>query len=166
MPTLTINNFQGRLTRYEKGDINSGFAKYSKTYGNDPFSDPGNLTWFEQPTRIDAAESVITDLIMAARPRLESGITYVYAIGHTGRLYKIQVNDPTTYNPDYDNPVLLATLTAESPTFKYGASIQFYGSTEKIFIGHDRGVTKINFNGTSETFVGTQASYTSSVPRP
>ena len=166
MPTITITNFQGRLSRNEKGDANSGFAKYSKTYGNDPFSDPGNLTWFEQPTRIDSGESVITDLIMAARPRLESGITYVYAIGHTGRLYKIQVNDPTTYNPDYDNPVLLATLSAESPTFKYGASIQFYGSTEKIFIGHDRGVTKINFDGTSETFVGTQSSYTSSVPRP
>ena len=166
MPTLTINNFIGRLTRYEKGDINSGFAKYTKTYGNDPFSDPGNLTWFEQPTRIDSGESVITDLIMAAKPRLESGITYVYAIGHTGRLYKIQVNDTATYNPDYDNAVLLATLTAQSPTFKYGSSIQFYGSTEKIFIGHDRGVTKINFDGTSETFVGTQSSYTSSVPRP
>ena len=166
MPTLTIDNFQGRLTRHEKGDMKSGYAKYSKTFGNDPFSNPGNLTWFEAPTRIDAAESVITDLIMAARPRLESGITYVYAIGHTGRLYKIQVNDTTTYNPDYDNPVLLATLTAETPTFKYGSSIQFYGSTEKIFIGHDRGVTKINFDGSSETFVSTQSSYTSSVPRP
>ena len=146
--------------------MNSGFAKYASTFGNDPFSDPGNLTWFEQPTRIDAAESVITDLIMAARPRLESGTTYVYAIGHTGRLYKIQVNNTGTYNPDFDNAVLLATLTAQSPTFKYGSSIQFYGSTEKIFIGHDRGVTKINFDGTSETFVGTQSSYTSSVPRP
>jgi hypothetical protein len=141
-------------------------CKYNTTYGNDPFTSPGNLTWFEAPTQIDAAGSVITDLIMAARPRLESGITYVYAIGHTGRLYKIQVNDPTTYNPNYDNPVLLATLTAQSPTFKFGASIQFYGATEKIFIGHDRGVTKINFNGTSETFVGTQGSYISSVPRP
>ena len=114
MPTLTINNFQGRLTRYLDGDINSGYAKYTTTFGNDPFTSPGNLTWFEQPTRIDSGESVITDLIVAARPRLESGITYVYAIGHTGRLYKIQVNDPTTYNPNYDNPVLLATLTMRS----------------------------------------------------
>lgn len=166
MKILTITNFTGNLTRYNDGDINSGKAKYSATFGNDPFSSPGNLTWFERPTRIDPNETVITDLIMAARPRLESGITYVYAVGHTGRLYKIQVNDPTTYNPDYDNPVLLTTLTAQSPTFKYGSSIQFYGSTEKIFIGHDRGVTKVNFDGTSETFVGTQSSYTSSVPRP
>lgn len=166
MPTLTINNFTGNLSRYEKGDIDSGLTKYAKTYGNDAFSDPGNLTWFEQPTRIDANEDVITDLIVAARPRLESGITYVYAIGHTGRLYKIQVNDPITFDPDFDNPVLLATLSAQSPTFKYGASIQFYGSTEKIFIGHDVGVTKINFDGTSEAFIGVAGSYTANVPRP
>ena len=164
--TLTITNFQGRLTRYNNGELNSGYAKYASTFGNDPFSSPGNLTWFEQPIRIDSAETVITDLIMAARARLESGVSYVYAIGHTGRLYKIQVNNLSTLDPNYDNPVLLATLSAQSPTFKYGASIQFFGTTERLYIGHDRGVTRINFDGTSETFVGTQSSYTSSVPRP
>ena len=165
METLTINNFQGRLTRYLDGDINSGYAKYNSTFGNDPFSNPGNLTWFEAPTQIDSGASVITDLIMVARPRLESGITYVYAIGHTGRLYKIQVNDPTTYNPNYDNPVLLATLTDQSPTFKYGSSIHFFNSSEKIYIGHDKGVTSINFNGTSEAFVGDVGTWTQNVPR-
>lgn len=166
MPTLEITNFQGRLTRFDDGNINSGLAKYAKTFGADPFSSPGVLSWYEKPTQIDSGASVITDLIMAARPRLESGITYVYAIGHTGRLYKIQVNDPTTYNPDFDSPVLLATLSAQSPTFKYGSSIIFYGSTEKLFIGHDKGVTKINFDGSSETFVGSAGSYTANVPRP
>lgn len=164
--TLVVDNFQGRLTRYQNGDINSGYAKFNTTFGNDPFTTPGALTWFETPTQIDAAGSVITDLIMAARPRLESGVTYVYAIGHTGRLYKIQVNDPTTFNPNYDNPVLLTTLAINSPTFKYGSSIQFYGATEKIFIGHDKGVTKVNFDGTGEAFVGVLGSYTASVPRP
>lgn len=164
--TLTINNFQGRLTRYIDGDINSGFAKYLTTFGNDPFTSPGNLTWFEEPTQIDSGASVITDLIVTARPRLESGITYVYAVGHTGRLYKIQVNDPTTYNPNYDNPVLLTTLTAQSPTFKYGSSIQFFGATEKIYVGHDKGVTSVNFDGTGEAFIGVLGSYTASVPRP
>lgn len=165
MKTLVIDNFLGRLARYVDGDINSGFAKYETTYGNDPFSNPSTLQWFEAPTQIDAAGSVVTDLIMAMKPRLENGITYVYAIGHTGRLYKIQVNDPTTYNPNYDNPVLLATLTAQSPTFKYGASIQFYGATEKIYIGHDKGVTSITFAGGSETFVGALGSWTQNVPR-
>lgn len=166
METKIINNFAGGLTRQNDGDLNSGLAKYATTFGNDPFSNPGNLTWFETPTRIDSGGTVITDLIMASRPRLESGITYVYAIGHTGRLYKIQVNDPTTYNPNYDNAVLLATLSASSPTFKYGASIQFYGATERIYIGHDIGVTRIDFNGANETLVGSAGSYTANVPRP
>lgn len=166
MDTKIIDNFQGRLTRYNDGSLNSGYAKYSTTFGNDPFSNPSNLTWFEAPSRIDPNASVITDLIMAARPRLESGKTFVYAIGHTGRLYKIQVNDPTTYAPNYDNAVLLTTLTASSPTFKYGSSIQFFGATEKIYIGHDLGVTSVNFDGTSEALVGTLGSYTANVPRP
>lgn len=166
MATKIIDNFQGRLTRFNDGDMNSGFAKYSSTFGNDPFTNPGNLTWFEEPIRIDPNESVITDLIVAARPRLESGITYVYAIGHTGRLYKIQVNQPSTYTPNYDNVTLVTTLTASSPTFKFGSSIQFFGSTEKIYIGHDLGVTSINFNGSGEALVGTLGSYTANVPRP
>ncbi len=163
--TLVIDNFQGRLTRYLEGDINSGFGKYNTTFGNDPFTTPRNLTWFERPIRINPDASVITDLIVAQRPRLESGITYVYAVGSTGRVYKIQVNDPSTYNPNYDNPVLLTTLTIESPTFKYGSSIQFYGATEKVYIGHDKGVSSINFDGTGEAFVGVVGSWTQNVPR-
>ncbi len=163
MPTIVIDNFQGRLTRFNDGDINSGYAKYSSTFGNNPFITPGNLTWFENP--LSFGGSTVTDLIMAARPRLESGITYVYAIGHLGRLYKIQVNDPTTFEPNLDNPVLLTTLAINSPTFKYGSSIQFFGATEKIYIGHDKGVTSVNFDGTGEVFVGVLGSYTQNVPR-
>lgn len=164
--TIVVDNFQGRLTRYNDGDLNSGYAKYTTTFGNDPFSNLSNLTWFESPTQIDPNASVITDLIMASRPRLESGITYVYAIGHTGRLYKIQVNQPSGYNPNLDIPVLLTTLIINTPTFKYGSSIQFYGNTEKIYIGHDKGITSVNYDGTGEAFVGTLGSYTASVPRP
>lgn len=166
MAMKIINNFTGRLTRDNIGDMNSGLAKYPTTFGNDPFSNIGNLTWLEAPTRIDSGASIITDLIVAARPRLESGITYVYAIGHTGRVYKIQVNQPSGYNPNLDSPVLLTTLTVNSPTFKYGTSIQFYGSTERIYIGHDLGVSRIDFDGTGEVLVGTLGSYTANVPRP
>lgn len=166
MATKIINNFGGRLTRYTDGDMNSGFAKYTTTFGNDPFSDPGNLTWMETATQIDAAGSVITDLIVAGKERVESGISYVYAVGHTGRVYKIQVNDPTTYNPNYDNPVLLTTITSNSPTFTRGGSLDFFGSTERIYIGHDKGVTRVDFDGTNETFVGALGSWTQTVPRP
>ncbi len=164
--TLVIDNFQGSMTPYIDGDINSGLTNVVEVFGHDPFVKPGNLTWYEDATQIDAGGSVITDLILAGKTRVESGILYNYCIGHTGRLYKIQVNDPTTYDPNFDTPTLLATLTTQTPTFTRGAFIDFFGSTEKIYIGHDKGVTSINFNGTGESFVGTLGSWTQNVPRP
>lgn len=164
--TLVIDNFRGNLSEYLDGDINSGATNIISSFGYNSFATPGNLTWSEDPVQIDPAGAVITDLIMAGRERVESGIVYVYAIGHTGRLYKIQVNDPTTFNPDYDNPVLLTTLAINTPTFTRGGFINFYGATEKIYIGHDKGVTSVNFDGTGEAFVGVLGSWTQNVPRP
>lgn len=166
MITKVIDNFGGRLIRDSVGDMNSGLAKYATSFGYDPFGNPGNLTWLETATQIDPSGAVITDLIMAGKERVESGISYVYAIGHLGRLYKIQINRPSTYNPNYDNPVLLATLSAQSPTFTAGGYIDFFGTTERIYVGHDKGVTRIDFDGTNETFIGSAGSYTASVPRP
>lgn len=162
--TLVINNFQGRMTQYTDGDINSGFSSVFESSGASPFVLPGKLTWGADSTRIDPNESVLTDLIMCGKERVEGDILYVYAVGHTGRVYKIQVNDPVTYNPDYDNPVLLTTITSGSPTFTMGGFIDFYGATEKIYIGHDKGVTTINFDGTGEAAVS--GSWTQNVPRP
>jgi hypothetical protein len=164
--TLTIDNFRGSMTQYNIGDINSGLSFVDPTFGNDPFINPTNLTWSESATQIDPAGSVITDMILDGKERVENGILYVYAIGHTGRLYKIQVNEPTTYNPDYDNPVLLATLSVDSPTFTRGGFIDFFGSTERIYIGHDKGLNRIDFDGANESAVGTSASWTQNVPRP
>lgn len=163
--TLVIDNFKGNFTEFTNGDINSGMTNILNSFGYDSFKKPGQLTWGEDATQIDAAGSVITDLILDGKERVESGITYIYAIGHTGRLYKIQVNDPTTFNPNYDNPVLLATLSAQTPTFTRGGYIEFYGSTERIYIGHDKGVTRIDFDGTNETFVGAVGTWTQTVPR-
>lgn len=164
--TLVVNNFQGSMTPYLEGSINSGKAYVNDVSGYDPFIKPGNLTWNESAVQIDPNGSVITDLILAGKVRVESGITYVYAVGHTGRVYKIQVNDPTTYDPDYDNPVLLTTLTSGTPTFTRGAFIDFFGQTEKMFISHDKGVTSLNFDGTGEAVVGSAVSWTQTVPKP
>jgi hypothetical protein len=166
MRTKVINQWGGSMTIYENGDCNSGLTNVFVTTGNNPFIQPNNLTWYSAPTQIDASGSVITDLILAGKERVESGILYVYAIGHTGRLYKIQVNDPTSYNPDYDNPVLLTTLTVNSPTFTRGGFIDFFGTTQKIYIGSDIGVTSVNFDGTGEALVGVLGSWTQNVPRP
>ena len=125
--TLVIDNFRGSMTSYLFGDINSGRSDVINSAGQDPWTKPGVLTWNEDPIQIDPTGAIITDCIMAGKSRLENGVVYVYAIGHTGRLYKIQVNDPTTYNPNYDNPVLLATLAINSPTFTRGGFMDFYG---------------------------------------
>lgn len=162
--TLVIDNFQGMGTLFKFGNINSGKGYLQVNSGQNPFVKPGQLTWAEAPVQIDSAGSVITDMIVAGKERVESGILYVYAIGHTGRLYKIQVNDPTTYNPNYDNPVLLATLTSGTPTFTRGGFIDFFGATEQIYIGHDKGVTRINFDGTSESAIS--GTWEQTVPRP
>ncbi len=162
--TIVIDNFKGNSSVNIYGDLNSGFTSNIIAAGYDPLSKPGLLTWSDAPIQIDPTGSVLTDLILAGKPRVESGITYVYAIGHTGRLYKIQVNDPASYNPDYDNPVLLATLTSGSPTFKRGGFIEFFGTTNRIYIGHDKGVTRIDFDGTNETVV--TGTWVQDVPRP
>lgn len=164
--TLVVDNFNGPMTMYLHGNLNSGHSWEQTSSGQNPFLKPGQLTWCANPVQIDSAGSVVTDLIMDGQERVESGILYVYAIGHTGRLYKIQVNDPTTFNPDYDNPVLLATLSINSPTFTRGGSIEFYGATDKIYIGHDKGLTSINYDGSGEAFVGVLGSWTQNVPRP
>lgn len=162
--TLVVDNFKGTLTYFPFGDINSGLSDIRVSSAANPFLRPGALTWVEKVYQIDSAGSVITDLIMDGIERVESGILYVYCIGHTGRLYKIQVNDPTTYNPDYDTPVLLATLAIGSPTFTRGGFMNFFGATQKIYIGHDKGVTSINFDGTGEAAVS--GTWTQTVPRP
>lgn len=166
MRTLVIDNFKGTMTSIREGDINSGLAYSLNSFAYDPFIKPGSLTWVKAAEQIDPAGSVITDLIMAGKERVESGILYVYAIGHTGRLYKIQSNDPATYDADYDNPVLLATLSSGAPTFTRGGFMDFFGSTERIYIGHDKGVTQIDFNGTNEAVVGVAGSWAQTVPRP
>lgn len=164
--TLVIDNFQGSATPYINGSINSGRAFLTTSFGYDPFSYPGQLSWMETETQIDPNGAVITDMVLAGKVRVESGIVYVYAIGHTGRLYKIQVNDPASHTPSYDHPVLLATLTINSPTFTRGGFLDFFGATQKIYIGHDMGVTSINFDGTGEAFVGILGSWVQTVPRP
>lgn len=159
--TKLINNFTGALTRDNTGDLNSGLAKYATTFGNDPFTDPGNLSWMEQAIAISNPDGVgIGTLCMAARVRLEN-VTYVYAVFDTGRLVKIAVNEFA--NPNFDNSVLITTLIAGTPSFQLGSSIQFYGATQKMFIGHDQGITKINFDGTGETLLALPST---NVPRP
>jgi hypothetical protein len=159
--TLTITNFSGALTRNNFGDINSGLAIFDSSFGYDPFSNPGQLTWMYQPTDISGA--VITDCILTAKIwSFDSTARYVYAVGSTGRVYKIDpTNSSSSITPLYDSPSLLTTLVSGSPTFQYGASLEFYNG--KLWIGSDSGVTSLTFAGGSETVIS--GSYVGAVDR-
>lgn len=160
--TLVIDNFGGRLTRENFGSINSGLAKYSSTFGNDPFTNPSNLTWLSDAINFQTNVSGVDfPLLVTAKTRLENGITYLYMLGGNGGLYKVQINDPFA-NPPLSYIGTTNLLTTLSQIFQFGTSMQFYQN--KIFVGGDSGVTKVNFDGTGETFIS--ASWTTSVPRP
>lgn len=168
MKTVIIDNFTGSLTRKDTGDLNSGLAKYDTSWGYDPFSKPGSLTWMEQPSIIGAS---LSWPLTAAKIRLDSPTTYssvvtMYGYGPDQKLVKFQANDPVNTNPNLDTGSVLATLTGASA--QYGGSMQFYGSTERIYIGHDANIARINFDGSAgnPSVATTASSVVSNVPRP
>lgn len=150
-PTEVITNFAGRLTRYINGDLNSGFAKFSSSFGYDFFSKPGSLTWLYQPD--DIAGAIITDAILSAKVwSFDPTTRYVYAIGNSGKLYRINpTNSGSTITPLYDTPALLTTIAAGTPAFDYGSSMEFYNG--KIFITSDDQINRVDFDGTNDTVV-------------
>jgi len=162
--TITIDNFTGALTRKPNGALNSGLANFKTSFGYDPFSKPGNLTWLEQPSSIAG----ISDLIVDAKTRFDATAStqYVHALGNTGKLYKVQPNSIS--NPNIDSVVGITSIvtTAITETYNYGGSLEFFGATEKIYAGGDKGVTSINFDGSSPTFIGNQNNYTANRYRP
>jgi len=157
MPTLVINNLGGPLTRRDTGDINSGMAKYDSSWGYDPFSEPGKLTWLELPTSILSGELVTTGKV-----RDESGLVRVYSTDTSNNLYQIRVNDVN--DPDVDTPSIISGLFGDN--YARGGGMAFYSSTigtGKIFLGGDNLVQKVNFDGSSPSII---ASGLSAAPRP
>lgn len=144
------------MTRESEGDMNSGLAKFDTTFGANPFVDPQNLTWFEQPVSILTTATPITGL----KTRLESNNQFVYGAEASATsiisLYKFQVNNYSSNTADYDVASVIGGFSFDS--FKYGQGIEFYGSTEKMFFGGDSAITKINFTGSGETVIGSGAS--------
>lgn len=153
LKTIEISNFRGSLTRILNGDLNSGFAKFSSSFGYDPFSKPMNLTWLYQPT--DIKGSVITDAILAAKVwSFDSTGRYVYGIGSSAKLYKIDpTNSGASDTPLFDTPSVIGTVTTSilgrPVAFTYGAGIDFFNS--KIYISSDNLITTTDFSGGSET---------------
>ena len=161
--TITITNFGGPLTRRTDGNIESGLAKFETSWGYDPYSKPGNLTWMEQPTSIltlTGTDGPITTM----RQRTEGPTNFVYAIAKNKTLYKIQVNDTGTVNPNFDTPSVVGTLERSTNVLR-SAVMVFYGATEKIFYGDDSGIQRIQFDGVPLSSVLTSSSIVTAVPR-
>lgn len=135
-PPIVITNFSGRLTRIINGDLNSGFAKFTNSFGYDPFSKPLNLTWFEQPTPI---ASVISDVLLVSKVRNEVGNPIVYAVGSDKHMYQIQPSSAS--NPNLDSVIGIGSVAVNSPSFNYGASMEFFGTPERLYVSSD---TQIN----------------------
>lgn len=165
--TIEITNFAGRLTRIINGDLNSGFANFKNSWGYDPFSKPGNLTWLEQPT--DITGTAITDLVLAAVARSENGQLYIYAVGSAGRLYKIQPNSISS--PTVDSVVGVFSASVSGTTYNYGASMALFNyatasTIGKIYVGGDNQVVKVNTDGTGASAISAGAGYVVNRYRP
>lgn len=170
--TKVITNFGGRLTRYVNGDLDSGMAKFATSYGYDPFSKPGNITWLAPPINYAASASVlgVSDLMVAAKTRVESPSQYVYAIGSSGNLYKITpyFSPGSPPNPTYIASSLISALGTTYGNFAAGASMDFFGTPQQIYLGSNAGVARVNFDGSSPSIVGSSSNWynVSGVGRP
>ncbi len=140
--TIVIDNFTGSLTRIKVGTLNSGLAIFGQSYGFNPFIESDSLRW--NPNFKDITGS-LNGLVLAGKTRVESGNLFLYVITNTGHFVKINTFD--------DSQSDLHTLTTGNPTFNYGSSLDFFNN--KVWITNDKGVSRIDFDGSNETQVGT-----------
>lgn len=164
---LVITNFGGGLTRRNVGNIDSGLTKFATSWGYDPYSKPGNLTWMEQPTSIlTSATGGTNNLVVAMKQHSTGSVLSVYAIDGAGRLQRVRVDNSGTHIADVDSPSIVGQLTV-TPSFERETGIVFYGSTEKIFYGDgNTHIQKIDFQGSNPTSILGTNSVIGAVPRP
>lgn len=141
---MEITKFGGRLTRTRNGLIDSGLAKFDTSWGYNPFVKPGQLTWGKAPSIF---YNNADGLVLSSVSRVESNVLQTYVITNAGKIIK--------FSGAGFSSSTIATLSSGSPTYTYGASIQFYGATDTLYIAHDKGVTKIKTDGSGETQIGT-----------
>jgi len=158
MKTLVIDNLGGPLTRKPDGPLNSGLAKFDTSWGYDPFTSPGNLTWNEQPTSVlTLSMSSVAYGITNMASRLTSSVPYIYSIDGDGKMRSTDVK--TGANS------VRGTLPYGN-NYSMGPGMVFYGSTEKIFHSSNNRIQKINFDGSSPASVKGSTSVVANVPTP
>lgn len=150
--TKVIDNFSGRLTRIINGDLNSGFAKFTTSFGYDPFTKPLNLTWLESVSDITGP---IGSQPLDIKTRLLVGSqTNAYVITGSNKLYRVATN--STSSPNVDSVVGISSV-AIGTSFLFGSSLSFFGSIvggvsidPYLYVSHDNGVNRILTDGSAE----------------
>ena len=163
--TIPITNFSGRLTRYLDGDLNSGFAKFSTSWGYDPFSKPGNLTWLYQPDEI--ASNSVSDLILDATTYSPTANEqYVYAIGNASRVYRIDATRvANALNvPLWDNASAISAVGSVSGDFDAGGDIE--GFLGGLYISSDDNIVKTDIGGSNPASITGSSSMQSGIYHP
>lgn len=159
--TLVVTNFGGPLVRKRDGDLNSGLARYDTSWGYDPYSKPGNLTWLEQPTSI-----LTTGLVtMVAMSNYASGqSTFVHGVDSQSSVYQITVSNGT--NPNVDTASVIGAAPGANE-WDNGAGITKYGATiERLIIGGDSAVVRVNTDGSSPSVLSGLSGFNNNRPRP
>ena len=167
--TITITNFSGRLTRIINGDLNSGFTKFTSSFGYDPFSKPMNLTWLETPTSVTG---VTTNLPQAGKVLSNSlAGPNVHVLDQGGKWYQILSSSQS--NSNLNSVIGVASI---SGSYNFGTSMEFFGSVVgtdlasnrlgKLYVGGDSGVRSINPDGSADAMVGSGSFYTPNVYKP
>lgn len=162
--TLTITEFGGPLTRRSDGDINSGLAKYDSSWGYDPYSKPGNLTWMEQPTSVLTSG---TQVIVAMTNYYTGGNNEIRLVAGQASLIGIKTSTGSTA-PNADTVSILGTVTGIGDLDQTQVGIVKFGATtEKLFVGGDDAIVKVNVDGSSRSVVTDGVSgFNTNRPRP
>lgn len=130
--TIVINNFAGRLTRVDDGDLNSGFAKFNTSFGYDPFTQPGKLTWLPQPTSITGIGNtnvVVSGITQPADITSSDPRLYTYVVDVARKLYKIG-----RIGPFIDSVMGQQSVQGTSQSMQWGAGMAFFGLPLKFYI--------------------------------
>lgn len=171
--TIEITNFSGRLTRIPDGNMNSGLAKYSTSWGYDPFISPGNLTWLEAPVDCDPNNSSILGIITSSKSKTgdgnngeSTGTGYLYAVDHLANVYRLTPNNSFNQVPLSGVSIISQASSSTLSGYTYGGGVEIFGSSEQLYLGGDGGVERINFDGSSRSSVAGGSSVVTNIPRP
>lgn len=163
--TIEITNFGGRLTRVLNGAMNSGFAKFASSWGYDPFSKPGNLTW-------NYATSSIAGIQHMPLAGIKTQDPFFYLLDNTGLFYWMKNSSASyvigpgnvTFNPLDD--AVVSVLGTVPDSYNYGGSMENFAGN--VYVTGDSSIATVMGlpSPTFNSVVGTTGSVVSGIPHP